>query len=84
MIAYDPMCRNQRCISTTTEGTPRTMKRTDLALELAPMASAARPCGGFGHGYQWRNRSMVNFAAVKSINATATKRPARHLGLLTT
>ncbi|MEQ1700110.1 MAG: hypothetical protein ABMA25_08370 [Ilumatobacteraceae bacterium] len=60
------------------------MKRTDLALELAPMASAARPCGGFGHGYQWRTRSMMNFAAVKSINATATKRPARHLGLLTT
>ena len=78
------MCRNQRYIGTTTEGTPRTMKRTDLALELAPMASAARPCGGFGHGYQWRMRSSMNFAAVKSINATATKRPARRLGMLTT
>jgi hypothetical protein len=57
------------------------MKRTDLAQELAPMASAARPCGDFGHGYQWRTRFAMN---VTSINATATKRPARRLGKLTT
>jgi hypothetical protein len=76
------MCRNQRWITTTTEGTP--MKHTDLALELAVIASAARPCGGFGHGYQWRTRSAMNVMNVKSINATATKRPARRLGLLTT
>ncbi len=60
------------------------MKRTDLALELVPMTSAARPCGGFGHGYQWRSRSLMNLMNVKSINAAATKRTARHLGLLTT
>ena len=57
------------------------MNRTDLAQELAPMASAARACGAFGHGYQWRTRLAMN---VKSINATATKRPARRLGMLTT
>jgi hypothetical protein len=60
------------------------MNRTDLALELVPMTSAARPCGGFGHGYQWRSRSLMNLANVASINASATKRTARHLGLLTT
>ncbi len=59
------------------------MNRTDLALDLAP-ASAARPCSGFGHGYQWRMRSAVNSMNVKSINATATKRTARRLGMLTT
>lgn len=56
------------------------MTRTDLAQELAPMASAARTCGDFGHGYQWRTRLMN----AKSINTTATKPPARRLGMLTT
>ncbi len=64
------------------------MKHTDLATELATVASAARSCGDFGHGYQWRMRSAAkpmnagSFNA--SINATATKRTARHLGMLTT
>ena len=70
------------------------MKHTDLATELATVASAARSCGDFGHGYQWRMRVAANpmnapftkttqpFNA--SINATATKRTARHLGMLTT
>lgn len=57
------------------------MTRTDLAQELAPMASAARTCGDFGHGYQWRTRFVMN---AKSINTTATKPPARRLGMLTT
>ena len=57
------------------------MTRTDLAQELAPVASAARTCGDFGHGYQWRTRFAMN---VKSINATASKPPARRLGMLTT
>jgi len=65
----------------TTEGKRSTMTRTDLAQELAPMASAARTCGDFGHGYQWRTRFVMN---VKSINTTATKPPARRLGMLTT
>jgi hypothetical protein len=60
------------------------MNRTDLALDLAPLASAARTCGDFGHGYQWRMRSAANPMNVKSINATATKRTARRLGMLTT
>ncbi len=71
------------------------MKHTDLATELATVASAARSCGGFGHGYQWRmrvaskpmNALFVNTTQAmnaKSINATATKRTARHLGMLTT
>ena len=78
------MCRERQLITTTTEGTRRTMKRTDLALELAPVAGAARSCGVFGHGYQWRMRSAANPMNVTSINATATKRPARRLGMLTT
>jgi len=57
------------------------MNRTTLAQELAPMAGTARPCGVFGHGYQWRSRSAMN---VNTINATATKRTARRLGMLTT
>lgn len=57
------------------------MIRTALATQLAAPASAARPCGDFGHGYQWRERMATN---VNSINATATKRPARRLGKLTT
>jgi len=56
------------------------MKRTALALSPAPVAAGARPCtNGFGHGYQWRNRSVD----AMSINET-TKRPARHLGIATT
>ena len=57
------------------------MIRTDLAMQPAPMAGAARTCGDFGHGYQWRLRSATN---VKSTNASATKRTARRLGKLTT
>ena len=64
------------------------MKHTDLATELASVASAARSCGGFGHGYQWRMRvagNPMNSSFMNaSINATATKRTARHLGMLTT
>ena len=62
------------------------MKHTDLATELASVASAARSCGDFGHGYQWRMRVAGNpmNAMNVSINATATKRTARHLGMLTT
>lgn len=64
------------------------MKHTDLATELAFVASAARSCGDFGHGYQWRMRVAGNPMNAKSfdasINATATKRTARHLGMLTT
>ena len=64
------------------------MKHTDLATELATVASAARSCGDFGHGYQWRMRVAANpmnaFSANASINATATKRTARHLGMLST
>ena len=60
------------------------MKNTDLATELATVASAARSCGDFGHGYQWRMRSAANSMNAKSINATATKRTARHLGMLST
>jgi len=57
------------------------MKLTVLAHSPAPVAAGARPCSsGFGHGYQWRNRSVD----VMSINETATKRPARHLGSATT
>ena len=55
------------------------MIHTALAQTLAPVAGDARPCDGFGHGYQWRNRVMGN---MKSINTT--KRPARHLGNATT
>ena len=57
------------------------MIRTDLAMQPAPMAGAARACGDFGHGYQWRLRSATN---AKSTNASATKRTARRLGKLTT
>jgi len=66
------------------------MKHTDLATELAFVASAARSCGDFGHGYQWRMRVAGNpmnapfVNTTQSINATATKRTARHLGMLTT
>lgn len=63
------------------------MQHTDLATELASVASAARSCGGFGHGYQWRMRvagNPMNAFSIASINATATKRTARHLGMLTT
>ncbi len=70
------------------------MQHTDLATELASVASAARSCGDFGHGYQWRMRVAGNpmnapFMSTTqlmnaSINATATKRTARHLGMLTT
>jgi len=60
------------------------MKHTDLATELATVASAARSCGDFGHGYQWRMRSAANPMNAKSIHATATKRTARHLGMLST
>ena len=72
------------------------MMHTDLATELASVASAARSCGDFGHGYQWRmrvagnpmNAPFVNTTPIvnttQSINATATKRTARHLGMLTT
>ena len=70
------------------------MKHTDLATELATVASAARSCGDFGHGYQWRMRFTANpmsalfvnttQAMNASINATATKRTARHLGMLST
>ena len=79
------MCRNQRLVATTKER--RTMQNTNLATELAAVASAARSCGDFGHGYQWRMRSAANPMNAKpfaSINATATKRTARHLGMLTT
>lgn len=57
------------------------MIRTAHALTLAPVAGGARPCIGFGHGYQWREACMWTNA--KSVNAT-TKRPARHLGIATT
>ena len=57
------------------------MIRTDFATQMAAPASAARPCGDFGHGYQWRNRMAMN---VNSLIATATKRPARRLGKLST
>ncbi len=56
------------------------MKRTALALSMAPVAADARLCAGvFGHGYQWRSRSMAS----NPINET-TKRPARHLGIAST
>ena len=64
------------------------MQHTDLATELATVASAARSCGDFGHGYQWRMRVAANPMNAQSfnasINATATKRTARHLGMLST
>jgi hypothetical protein len=63
------------------------MKHTDLATELASVASAARSCGDFGHGYQWRMRvagNPMNALSNASINATATKRTARHLGMSST
>jgi len=66
------------------------MKHTNLATELAFVAGAARSCGVFGHGYQWRMRVAGNpmnalfVNTTQSINATATKRTARHLGMLTT
>jgi hypothetical protein len=64
------------------------MKHTDLATELASVASAARSCGDFGHGYQWRMRVAGNPMNAgftnASINATATKRTARHLGMSST
>ena len=86
MISFVLMRRNQRLISTTKER--RTMQNTNLATELAAVASAARSCGDFGHGYQWRMRSAANPMNTNSfgtsINATATKRTARHLGMLTT
>lgn len=59
------------------------MIRTTLAQHQAHVAGAARPCGVVAFGYQWRNRTG-SMMALKSINATATKRPARRLGLLTT
>ena len=59
------------------------MIRTTLAKLQAPVAGAARPCGVFAFGHQWRNRTG-SMMAVKSINATATKRTARRLGMLTT
>jgi len=80
------MRRERRLIVTTKER--RTMQPTNLATELATVASAARSCGDFGHGYQWRMRSAANPMNVKtfgaSINAIATKRTARHLGMLST
>jgi hypothetical protein len=58
------------------------MDRTMHAIEMAPMAVDARPCAGFGIGYQWRNVTL-NAGLAKSRTA-ATKRSARHLGMATT
>ena len=57
------------------------MIRTAFAQLLAPVAGAARPCGVFANSYVWRSDSMMH---LQSINATATKRTARHLEMLTT
>ena len=67
------------------------MIRTAPAQHLAPVAGAARPCAGFGIGYQWRTAEMHDNAAMhlvasngsKSVNLT-TKRPTRRLGMATT
>jgi hypothetical protein len=60
------------------------MDRTMYATHEAAMADAARPCAGFGIGFQWRNVAL-NAGLAKSRNAaTATKRTARHLGKATT
>jgi len=57
------------------------MIRTASAQHLAPVAGGARPCSGFGHGYQWRAAGMcIN---TESMHNT-TKRPARHLGIAPT
>ncbi len=59
------------------------MNSTTLAQHQAHVAGAARPCGVFAFGHQWRNRTG-SMMATMSINATATKRTTRHLGMLTT
>jgi hypothetical protein len=57
------------------------MIRTASAQHLAPVADGARPCSGFGHGYQWRAAGMcINFESMHN----TTKRPARHLGIAPT
>ena len=66
---------------------PEHMDRTMYATHMAPVAAAARPCAGFGIGFQWRNvttdAALVIAGLAKSRNA-ATKRSARHLGMATT
>lgn len=57
------------------------MIRTASAQHLALVAGGARPCSGFGHGYQWRAAGMcINFGSMHN----TTKRPARHLGIAPT
>jgi hypothetical protein len=65
------------------------MDRTIFAPQPAPVAAAARPCGGFGLGYQWRDVAKHGVVSnrLMSIDATAnatTKRTARRLGMATT
>ena len=48
------------------------MIRTDFATQMAAPAGAARPCGDFGHGYQWRNRMAMN---VNSLIASRYQAP---------
>ena len=66
---------------------PEQMDRTMYATHMAPVAVDARPCAGFGIGFQWRNvttdAALVIAGLAKSRNA-ATKRSARHLGMATT
>ena len=59
------------------------MISTTLAQHQAHVAGAARPCGVFAFGHQWRNRTG-SMMATMSITATAKKRTARRPGMLTT
>jgi hypothetical protein len=79
VVACSSMCRN-RATSTTKEHSDP-MKRTVLAQHQAPVAGAARSCGGSGLGNPWRAEDMSRLGFA---NALTTKRPARHLGNATT
>jgi hypothetical protein len=76
-------CWRTRAGMTTKDGSE--MIRTAPAQHLAPVAGAARPCAGFGIGYQWRTVEFHDMAshAMKSVNLT-TKRTTRRLGMATT
>jgi hypothetical protein len=81
MIALDTIHAIQVWVHVRRKGS-ETMDRTMYATHMAPVADAARPCAGFGIGFQWRNVTLIAGLA-KSRNA-ATKRSARHLGMATT
>ena len=66
------------------------MASTVYATQTAHVAGAARPCAGFGRNWRHVGNGMgLNVLVglngfMKSIDATATKRSTRHLGMAST